>query len=1015
MSSHHDSYSLVFVRFRWAYCQLEYLSSCLPGSILHALDYLPETLDKTYERTLREIKSTNWEFAQRLFLCVAAAKRPLRVEELAEFLAFDFKAGSIPRFREDWRLEDPLEAVMSTCSTLLVLVHVDDSQVIQFSHYSVKEFLTSARFGEKRDIISCRYHISMTSAHTLVAQACIGILLHLDRSTTRSGLAMFPLAEYAAKHWIEHVRFKGVLKNVEEGMKHLLDPRKPHFTIWMGLCILRIPWTQTRQNRANRSLPAFGNLFHCAVGHLQDARSPGSSDNPSLLQQGHGEAAHLLNGHDMDMTAQDVDLCTPLLLTVLKGREDLIHWLIEHATAQDTSSLTSLNSAMEAVDFIRLFIRHCADVTAQDSHGSSASTSALLKETVEYMRLLLDRCAYAKAQSNDMWAPLLRAVQEGGVSLARLLVKLGADVTAHDNEGWTPLHWAVQAESMDLTVLFVEHGADVQARNNDDSTPLGFAVEAGNDELVTFLADAVDKTAQAAVGTTSLNLGMRRESANLTRLFIEHDSYTTAQDAEGSNRLHLVVREGNVDLARFLVEQGVDVRAQDARGRTPLHCAVQAGSMDLARLLVGHGADMGAWDNDGLTPLDLAMQVGRDDLAGLLMDATVQDTKESTRLNSSMRGEVVEPTHLVADRGPNVTANAEASTSTHLPVQMESTDLARSPAPAEHSADATVQDADRSTLLHLAVQGQNVDLARSLVENAADVTAKDNYGLTPLHWAVHVGSVDLARLFIRHGAFVTAQDNGGLTPLDFALEAGRDDLLGFLIDYSMDATAQDADEPTQLDLEVQAESIELTNLATEYATNLTAQGVDGSTPIQDANLNTSLNSAAQEKGADHTHMIVEHDAEMTTQDPVGITPLNPAVLEESEFIKRLPAKHNADATAKDASKSTPSHLVVQEEWVDHARLPVEHGVDTTAQDAHEAIPLDSSVQEGSTDPAFLPIDKSEEITAQDKPESIPLHVEPGEQDNQGRLHRMRPFLDAPEIVLVGLLFCWIVNLRSYCY
>jgi len=43
-----------------------------------------------------------------------------------------------PKFREDWRLEDPVDAVLSTCSTLLSRVHVDDddSQVIQFSHFS---------------------------------------------------------------------------------------------------------------------------------------------------------------------------------------------------------------------------------------------------------------------------------------------------------------------------------------------------------------------------------------------------------------------------------------------------------------------------------------------------------------------------------------------------------------------------------------------------------------------------------------------------------------------------------------------------------------------------------------------------------------------------------------------------------------------------------------------------------------------------------------------------------------
>jgi len=94
------------------YCQLEYLSGCLPGRIRQTLDELPDTLDGTYERTLREIKEINWEFAHRLFQCVAVVSRPLLVEELADFLAFDFKAGTIPEFQEDWRLEDPFEAVL---------------------------------------------------------------------------------------------------------------------------------------------------------------------------------------------------------------------------------------------------------------------------------------------------------------------------------------------------------------------------------------------------------------------------------------------------------------------------------------------------------------------------------------------------------------------------------------------------------------------------------------------------------------------------------------------------------------------------------------------------------------------------------------------------------------------------------------------------------------------------------------------------------------------------------------
>jgi len=166
-------------RFRWVYCQLEFLRRCLPARIQQALNELPESLDGTYERTLQDMDKANWKFAHRIFQCVTVASRPLRVEELAEFLAFDFDAGPTPTYRAGWRPEDPLGAVLSTCSSLLAVVEVEDSDVIQFSHFSVKEFLTSTRLAEAKDSISC-YHVSMTPAHTVAGQACLGILLHLD-------------------------------------------------------------------------------------------------------------------------------------------------------------------------------------------------------------------------------------------------------------------------------------------------------------------------------------------------------------------------------------------------------------------------------------------------------------------------------------------------------------------------------------------------------------------------------------------------------------------------------------------------------------------------------------------------------------------------------------------------------------------------------------------------------------------------------------------------------------------
>ena len=57
------------------------------------LDELPDSLDETYSRILREIKRSSRDRVKRLLQCLTVAIRPLRVEELAELLAYDFDAA----------------------------------------------------------------------------------------------------------------------------------------------------------------------------------------------------------------------------------------------------------------------------------------------------------------------------------------------------------------------------------------------------------------------------------------------------------------------------------------------------------------------------------------------------------------------------------------------------------------------------------------------------------------------------------------------------------------------------------------------------------------------------------------------------------------------------------------------------------------------------------------------------------------------------------------------------------
>src|SRR5712691_5503377 len=137
-------------RFRWVFCQLEVLRYCFPPSVRQMLEELPETLDETYERILKEINKANRDHAHRLLQCLTVAARPLRVAELAEILAVDFRTtthGGTSKLNADWRWEDQEQAVLSTCSSLIAVVEEDGNQVVQFSHFSVKEYLTSPRLA----------------------------------------------------------------------------------------------------------------------------------------------------------------------------------------------------------------------------------------------------------------------------------------------------------------------------------------------------------------------------------------------------------------------------------------------------------------------------------------------------------------------------------------------------------------------------------------------------------------------------------------------------------------------------------------------------------------------------------------------------------------------------------------------------------------------------------------------------------------------------------------------------
>jgi hypothetical protein len=197
------------------------------------LNDLPSTLDETYSHTLLTIDGEKREYAQRLFRCLTVSIRPFRVDELAEILAIRFDEAALPTFNPAWRPENAEEAVISVCSSLVAVVDRGGHQVVQFSHYSVKEFLTSERLATAEHL--SYYHIPPEPAHTVLAHASLSVLLHLDDKIDKNTMDRYPLAPYAARYWVHHAEFRNVSLHIQEAMERLFDAAKPHFAAWVWL------------------------------------------------------------------------------------------------------------------------------------------------------------------------------------------------------------------------------------------------------------------------------------------------------------------------------------------------------------------------------------------------------------------------------------------------------------------------------------------------------------------------------------------------------------------------------------------------------------------------------------------------------------------------------------------------------------------------------------------------------------------------------------------------------------
>jgi ankyrin repeat protein len=395
---------------------------------------------------------------------------------------------------------------VSTCASLLVVVNVDGSPVIQFAHFSVKEYLTSARPAKAKPRIS-RFHVSMKQAHTIVAQGCLGVLLHLGERPTEDSLKKFPLAEYAAEHWVGHAQFEDVVSNIQDGMKRLFEPSKRHLAAWAWIYDPVSPFRRhTRLECPSRAkaTPLHYAAFGCMCNIIKflivertqnpNARDYHRGETPLGVasREGRFEAARVLLEYGADTNSRDKDDWSPLDRASAEGHVEVARVLLEHGAdvnAQEKSGDTALHQAagFGAPAVAQVLLEHHADVNAQNMYERTPLHAASVHGYVEVVKVLLEHGADVDAKNISYRTPLSLASERGHLDVVHTLLEHGADVTAQGDNGETPLHLASREGYLDVVRLLLQWGSDVHAQNNRGWTSLQKASAEGHQDVMQLL------------------------------------------------------------------------------------------------------------------------------------------------------------------------------------------------------------------------------------------------------------------------------------------------------------------------------------------------------------------------------------------------------------------------------------------------------------------------------------------------------------------------------------------------
>ena len=425
----------------------------------------------------------------------------------------------------------------------------EDSGIISFSHFSIKELILSHRL---EGTAAEKFQVGMNHAHGVLAKRCLGYLLNQDAHTYEAetslekDLIKYPLLDYAAKSWAEHAKNTGldtdldtlIIKLLTNGEKD--ESSDTHFAMWTQLDNYKKHWYSSFRR------------WHDDVTPMGTAIA---IKRWAVIEELIDDGFHFQNS----------SFRTPLDWAISEGLDDVLELLLANGIdpneTTSSSGTTALHSALQnnRPSSLGILLDRGGDphLVCEEIEGSPFSQAAE-HSSLEMVEFLVNRLQPGTIDSYGGYCgtALQRAASAGRKDVIAILIKHNADINLNLSEYGSALHQAATSGHLSIVRYLIDQGADPNTLGERGS-PLQAAICYRKIPVAKFLLNCsrTDVDLDTGIHGNALQQALVSNQVGVSWDLIKRGARGFNESSYCKTALEAAIRHSNKGLLQTLIDQ----------------------------------------------------------------------------------------------------------------------------------------------------------------------------------------------------------------------------------------------------------------------------------------------------------------------------------------------------------------------------------------------------------------------------------------------------------------------------